>query len=413
MINIKSTYKYFDVKQQPNTFYSYNHKMCNYLKKNFDWFTQISENKYNEIKNKIGQIESKKSKEYIEPYYNVYSTYLPKYKNIFKTGNTFIDCGCAPGGFLKFANEIGMKGYGITLEPAKENEGLALKYSTDVIYGNLFDESFLNSLDDKISEKVDFINMGAVSYERTDDSYEHARLFLNQFYVAKKFLKKNGTIMFVLDIFHTLFNLILTGSFFTELGCKIHFIPVQPGFQSTQVYILIENVPEITDDIFQRLITIKDDMFFLIVDGYIKIAKKMFTSSYFDLNSFKDAYLITFLSKKTIEKKTNVIKHKLIPTMIIDIITKSNYNFHYLVYEEFLGNVFRKGIYNTSAKSERDKMITRGNKARREFIDKNNLPVDSNNNIIVKGIKYTRELYIEIDKISKKLHKIFISYVLQ
>src|SRR3989344_4873736 len=107
MINIISYYDIFSFKQQSNTYWYYNNIFCKYLSK-YDWFIKISNDEYTRINN----------------------IYLKNYKHIFNENNTFIDLGTAPGGFVKFATEQKMVGYGITLE-----SGLKMKYKFDnIIY---------------------------------------------------------------------------------------------------------------------------------------------------------------------------------------------------------------------------------------------------------------------------------------
>lgn len=402
---LQSTYKTFDVKQQKNTFYYYNYKICLFLK-NFEWFTKISDDVYMQIKNKIKNISTSKTKDHIEPYYLIYKEYLTTYKNIFKKNATYIDCGCAPGGFLKFANDMGMLGYGLTLEPSNENKGLDLKYDVDVIYGNLLKESFLESLDKKIKNKVDFVNMGAVLYDKENEISDHAKLFINQFYVAKQFLKKGGSIMFVLDIFYTLFNLLLLGNFFISLNCKVNFIPVQPSFQTTQVYVLIENLPELTDDIFQKLTIIREQGFFPVFNGYDKIIKNLFTSPLINIESFTEAYLINFLSKKNIvyDKKTDTIYYELLPTMMLDMLTKSNYNLRYISYPDFMSSSL------DFKNSEYEIMLEKALKKRNKFIELNKLPIN-NGQIKLNEIKPDVEIFKNTNKFVKNINSIFIKYI--
>ena len=403
-MNIKSTYKSFDVKQQRNTFFYYNHVICKFLKRNFDWFTKITNDKYNEITKKIQTISSSKSKEHIEPYHIIYINYLSKYTDIFKKNATFVDCGCAPGGFLKFATDQQMKGYGLTLPQSKTNKALELKYDVDVIYGDLLDESFLESLENKIKEKVDFVNMGAVLYDKDNDLLDQNRLFLNQFYVAKKFLKPGGTIMFVLDIFYTLFNLLMIGTFFVERKCKISFIPVQPTFQTTQVYVIIENI-NFSDEMFQKFFAMKQQGFVPIIGTYSNFVEKLFTSSYLNIDSFKEAYLINLLSKKNIIKEDNTITYNLLPTMMLDVLTKSNYNLRYVSYKDFTkiykntGEVYE--LVNKKISKKRDK-----------FISDNKLPVDSNGDIKVKEVIITANFLRKVNKFVKKNTDIFLNFVI-
>lgn len=403
MININSTYKSFDVKQQRNTFFYYNHVISKFLKRNFDWFTEITNDKYNEITKKIENISSSKSKEYIEPYNIIYNNYLSKYTDIFKKNATFIDCGCAPGGFLSFATDQQMKGYGLTLPQSKTNKALELKYDADVIYGDLLNESFLESLDNKIKEKVDFVNMGAVLYDKDNDLSDQTQLFLNQFYIAKKFLKQGGSIMFVLDIFYTLFNLLMISTFFVERKCKINFIPVQPTFQTTQVYVLIENI-YFSDEMFQKFVAMKQQGFVPIINTYGNFVERLFTSSYFNIDSFQEVYLINLLSKKNIKKEDNTITYKLLPTMILDVLTKSNYNFRYLSYKDFT-----KIYKNTGEVYE---LVNKISKKREKFISDNKLPVDQNGDIKVKEVVITADFLRKVNKFVKKNTDTFLNFLI-
>jgi hypothetical protein len=219
MIKIETTFTSFDISsQQINTFSHYNYIFYKYMRENFSWFSSMSNDEYDKIKAILDSITTQQPKQYIEPYYKIYTYYLTKYTNIFHKNSTFIDLGSSPGGFIKFALDSGMKGHGITLKPQSSNNALSFKFDSDIlIYGDLLDETFLQGLNEKISEKVDFINMGAVLYDKDHtNKLKHYNLFLNQMYIAKKFLKTNGSIMFILDIFFSYCNLIKVFNFFSE-----------------------------------------------------------------------------------------------------------------------------------------------------------------------------------------------------
>lgn len=411
MYEIKSSYDFFDIKKQKNTFFYYNHIIVKYLKNNCKWFNEISKTELEDTQKEIKDIWSDKSKDYIEPYNNIYNKYLTKYKNIFSKSKTFIDCGCAPGGFLKFASDNEMKGYGITLLQDKNNGGLKLKYEYDVIYGDLLDDDFVMNLDKKIKDKVDFINLGAIFYGEMTNSNEQVKLLLNQFYIVRKFLKKGGNIMFVLDIFYTMYDFIIMMNFFLKRGCKIHFIPVQPSFQTRQVYVLVENV-KITNITFQKMTALKYQRYLPIVNIYDKYIEDIFNSLNFDIESFKKVYYICLLNKRDIVIKENMILYKLIPTIKLDISTKSNYNLKYIVYPEIIFNFSNEKIYSDKNMYYVKKIVQKMSNMRDVFIKKNKLNVDENNVLIIQESSINNELLISINSFVKKIMNYFLKKTL-
>ena len=407
MYNIISTYKNYDIKQQVNTYYYYNHVICKFLKTKFDWMTHITDSKYNCIMSQLKTITSEKSKEHIEPYYMIYTHFLSQHNKIFRKGNTFIDNGSAPGGFLKFAEETKMTGYGITLKISPKNKGIAMKYDFDIIYGDLLDKDFINSLDNKIKTKVDFVNMGAVFYDKENDKQADRMmqlcLYTNQLYIAKKYLKNNGSIMFVADIFHSLMNIVMIADLCISRKWTIYFIPVQPSFQTTQVYVLIENINNFDEIIFQKLLAIKSYTYIPLSKNYHKIIEKIFTSPYFDIDSFRDAYLINVLSKhETITKNRNITIN-LLSTVYLDIITTINYNLQYIRYT----TTFRNACHvDTPLLMSLEKKIQ---EKRQKFITHNKLSVDETNTILTPTI--TIELLKQSNRLAKQIDQMYIDFV--
>ncbi|ATZ81155.1 hypothetical protein BMW23_1112 [Bodo saltans virus] len=373
-MNIISSRYSFDIKQQKNTYSYYNGIIVKYLQQKYTWFNQISKKDLDNINDTISKIKSKQSKDNIEPYYNIYNYYLNQYEHIFNN-KSFIDCGCAPGGFFKFASENNMIGCGITLQSVSNNMALELKYDKfDVIYGDLLDENFILSLDTKIKNKVDFVNIGAVFYDKTDkknDNMSQKKLFLNQMYIAKHYLKNNGSIMFVFDVFMTLYNFICIALIFIKHKINIHIIPVQPEFKTTQVYILAENI--IFDDLLFQ------DIYLYISQSYIPILKKknyinivdnVFSSPYFDIESFKNTYYIKY-----------IMLSKMFECMKLDSLNRSKYNFNYLKYNDSLFIFEKSKLYNSMTLPLIKIINEKRNKIRNKFIKKNNITVDNENNI--------------------------------
>jgi|SRR3989344_4027378 len=353
MINIISYYDIFSFKQQSNTYWYYNNIFCKYLSK-YDWFIKISNDEYTRINNIIKSISSNQSKEYIEPYYKIYNYYLKNYKHIFNENNTFIDLGTAPGGFVKFATEQKMVGYGITLE-----SGLKMKYKFDnIIYKNLLKDEIKLDIN-----KVDFINLGAVLYDKENN--EQYLLLINQFKIVNQYLKKNGAIMFVYDSFYTLFNCIKIFNLFIENECKINIIPVQPTFETSQLYILIENL-NLTNKMFEQIVGLIQYKYIAITNNYYDVINKIMTSNLFNINSFRDAYLIKVLYNHTL--KNNKIIKELIPVVNLDIIHISKYNYKVLSFDDLLIDIEKYEYLREITNKIKD--------VRKKFIKKNNILFD-------------------------------------
>lgn len=399
---ILPTFKFFYSKPTPNIYLYYNHVIIKFLKKNNKNFFELSEKEFTYYNKILEQIKhSNKTKAHIDSYYTIYDTYLKKYDFLFKN-KTFIDCGCAPGGFLKFADKMKMSGIGITLQEDK-SESLELKYDAafDIIYADLLDENFLQSLDTKIKKKVDFVNMGAVYYGQDDENSneKQAKLFLNQVYIAAKYLKSGGSMMFVLDTFHSLYNAIMYIYLFINMESIVHFIPVQPAFQTTQVYILIENIKYIN---FETIVLTRYRPYIPITKNINEILEKVFNSSLFDIDSFREAFIINILGKSKTKIKDGIIKSKMFGVLILDIINKSNYNLGYLVYPEVFETMPETNIYNNLLKNNITKKVI---DLRQKFIKKYELEVDETGKINrTKKLEY--DVYLKLNKLVAKIDKI-------
>ena len=292
------------------------------------------------------------SKENIDSYYNVYKIFLCEYLT---DEQTFIDCGSAPGGFLKYATEKNMKGNGITLYT-----GLKLKFDFNIIYGDLLDDEFVASLK---FDPVDFINVGAVFYDKTDDkianSMNQYKLFLNQMYIVKSFLKKNGTFMFVYDIFSTIYNLINVLKIFVDNKCDVTFIPTQPGFKTTQVYILVKNV-NFDDNMFYNFYDIIMRRYIPIIKIKQKELNYIFKSRFIDMDSFKTCYYIKYLNNQK----------ELFGTCKLDLLHICTYNIHYISFESSINRFLESKIYNKKLNEYLDKLYKKKEQIRQKFVDR-------------------------------------------
>jgi len=392
-IKIKSTYTEFSTKTQPNTYFYYNFVITKYLKNAYEWFTNISEDDHEKYRKIYNEINTTKPKDTIDPYYKIYKKYLTPHSNIFKKDNTFIDLGSSPGGFLSFSRDIGMNGIGITLEPSSSNKALKIisNASYNIIYGNLLDEKFISSL--QIKDKVDFINMGAVFYDKTPDGDEQQRLLLNQFYIVLNHLKPKSSIMFISDIFYSLINLIKLADIFIRHDCNIHIIPVQPSFNTTQAYILIENLT-MTSHIYDQITSMVLQIYLPITNIYSHVCKQIFESKNFNISSFKEFYLINIINRTKQNKDV-----KLIPILKLDILNKIKFNFEYIFYDDILAKI-NGTIYNINNYNSVKEI-------RKKFLIEFNVPLDANDNIKPQ-YKPSIELFMNINKIIKKIHKEFI-----
>lgn len=397
MYKLKTTYITFDKKQQKNTFYYYNFLFIKYLKNKFDWVENMSTEDYDNTNKLLNEIKIDTSKEDIRSYHVIYNKFLSKY-NIFHKNKTFIDCGSAPGGFLKFATENKMIGYGITLPSKNDNMALKMKYNYDIIYGDLLNENFLLNLKNKIKDKVDFINIGAVFYDKIqkkDDTILQNQLFINQFYIVKEFLKDGGSFMFVYDVYFTFYNFISLMHLFTKLDCEIEFIPVQPNFMTSQIYILVKNINKFSNELFDKLYCIITRKYFPIIKND-KYFNDIFGSNKINIESLKTTYYLKVISNCKI--KNNIIYSQLLPKLNLDIINKLNYNLYFLKYEDSAYYLQNSKLYNKQTLKITYNIYNKIKKIRNTFIEKNNDIVN---------IESTYEMYIKINNIVKKIDNLF------
>jgi hypothetical protein len=337
------------------TYLYYNYIFAEYMKAKYSWYKHISKQELLKIMDTTNKITFFGTKLDILSYYNIYQHYL---KNI---GKTFIDLGCAPGGFLKFANQHNMIGVGITLN---DTEGLRLinPCSYKIIYGNIITDisNIIKDINITIT-KVDFVNMGAISY--TDKSLNQA-LLLNQFILAETFLKQNGSIMFICSVFDYIYTFIDILNFLIDGKIIIKCIPVQPNFKTAQIYIHISNITitRKTIDGLRKIFSIK---YIPIVSKniYLDKIKNVFNYKYFDILSFIETYYLFILRDVDIENKNNKIKNNKISIQKIKYIVLSindiyNINLNYIKFGDVLS------------------------KYREQFIENHNLKTDNKNNII-------------------------------
>jgi hypothetical protein len=362
--------KTYDTNITKNTHYYYNYILFKYFLKNYE-LNPIG------INETIQKISSYQNKTQIEPYLKIYSHYLKL--NI----SSFIDLGSAPGGFLKYCLNNNIKnGYGITLPNSEFGLGMKIKFD-NIIYGDLLDDNFINSL--KLPY-VDFINMGAVSY---GNEPKHQKLFINQLKIVKKFLNKNGSFMFVYDIFFSFINFVLIVNIFIKNNINVSIIPVQPNFDTTQVYIKVDNVT-MTEKLFEQINNITTMPYIPISKKYnINLFKNILESKYFNLESFKEAFLIHVISK-----------NKKIPIFNIDRLRIVTINFNYCRYNKLFSEE------NEIEKNEIEKKIL---KYRLKMLKKHGIPLNEINEIVKEYVPNIDALK-KINKISIKMYSLFDKY---
>lgn len=397
MYKLNTTYITFSQKQQKNTYFYYNFLFIKYARNKYKWFENMTKKEYADINELLSIIKTNTGKEDIESYYVVYNKYLSP-TNILKKNKTFIDCGSAPGGFLKVAIENGMTGYGITL-PKDNNMAIKMMYTQNVIYGDLLDEHFVMSLKNKIKEKVDFVNMGAVFYDKLyqgTDNISQKQLFINQFYIVKEFLKEKGSFMFICDIYYTFYTFISLMKLFVGVECEIEFLPVQPNFMTSQIYVLIKNISKIDDVLFNRLYCVMTRQYLPIVKLIDKYFDDIFDSPKINIESLKTTYYLKILSDCKVSN--NIIYAPFIPKLGLDVINKLNYNLQFLKYEDVPYYFKNSKLYNQHTLKITQKVYDKIKEIRDNFIKKNNI-----DNIVP-----DYGMYIKINKIAKKIYKLIM-----
>ena len=248
----------------------------------------------------------------------------------------------------------------------------------NMIYGDLLDDDFIDNI--KL-EKVDFINMGAVYY---GNESKHKKLFINQLKIVNKFLNKNGSFMFVYDIFFSFINFVIIANVFIKNNVNISIIPVQPKFYTTQVYIKVDNVT-MTENLFNQINNVILMPYIPISKTYnINLLKNILESKYFNLESLKEAFLIHIIAKN--EK---------IPIFKMDRLRIVMANYNYCKYNK---------IFDEKNDIE-DKIL----KFRLKMLKKYKIPLNEKNEFDEKYIPNVDELE-KINKISIKMYKLFDKY---
>jgi len=403
MLHIKSYYNHFELNQTPNTYFHYNYFYNKYMINKYNWYSTISKNELTNIKNIIKTINYNGDKTDPNSYYNIYKYFLLQHNDVFNSKTQYIDLGSAPGGFIKFADKIDMLGIGITLDSKKNKSGLKMKYITDkYIYGDLLDNEFLENKT-LVDGKVDFINCGAVYYDNKDQNIELVgKLFMNQLYIANKYLKNNGSIMIIILFFDLIYNGIKLIDFFINLGCNIFIYPVQPNFKTNQIYVLIKNIT-FTDDILVKLCglirmnylpTCNKKLFYKKLDN-------IFNSSLLDIDSLKISYLINILKYNDYIIKKDTIISNILPILKLDIINKCKYDLEYLIYPNILSK--HKTICLCCKNDIFENHLNKITNIRQKYITYSKLQVDKNNiieitkdNLTVEILKNTRIIAITI-----------------
>ncbi len=154
--------------------------------------------------------------------------------NIIKKGDTVVDLGAAPGGWLQVAHELsGGKVVGVDILPIEEIEGV------ETIKGDIRLDSTVEKIKDKIKEGADVVICDAAPSLSGNWSYDHARsidLAESALECARKLLKPDGR--FVVKVFQ--------GDMFPDFLNKArdHFVKVQAFSpqatrkQSAEIYVI-------------------------------------------------------------------------------------------------------------------------------------------------------------------------------
>ena len=119
--------------------------------------------------------------------------------NIFAPGDTVIDIGAAPGGWLQYISKvIGLDGLVIGVD-IREIEEFTDKYNIVTIKGDIFSEETLKKIKDKLmGRKADVIVSDAspnITGVYEIDSMKIYEINKRVMHIAKKFLKRNGILV--------------------------------------------------------------------------------------------------------------------------------------------------------------------------------------------------------------------------
>ncbi|KCZ72131.1 23S rRNA methylase [Candidatus Methanoperedens nitroreducens] len=154
--------------------------------------------------------------------------------NIIRKGDTVVDLGAAPGGWLQVAHELsGAKVVGVDILPIEEIEGV------ETIKGDIRLDSTVEKIKKKIKEGADVVICDAAPSLSGSWSYDHARsidLAESALECARKLLKPDGR--FVVKVFQ--------GDMFPDFLNKVrdHFVKVQAFSpqatrkQSAEIYVI-------------------------------------------------------------------------------------------------------------------------------------------------------------------------------
>lgn len=154
--------------------------------------------------------------------------------SIIKKGNTVVDLGAAPGGWLQVAKEFsGGRVVGVDILPIEEIEGV------DTIKGDIRLEATVEKIRGIIKDGADVVICDAAPNLSGNWSYDHARsidLATSALECAGKILKQGGR--FVVKVFQ--------GDMFPDFLAKVrrHFVKVQAFSpeasrkQSAEIYVI-------------------------------------------------------------------------------------------------------------------------------------------------------------------------------
>jgi len=157
---------------------------------------------------------------------------------IIKNGDTVVDLGASPGGWLQVAKELsGGKVVGVDILPIEEIEGV------DIIKGDIRLDRTIEKIKGKIAGKADVVICDAAPNMSGSWSYDHARsidLATSAFECARKLLKNGGSFavkVFQGDMFPNYLNKV-RGCF----GKVQAFSPEASRAQSAEIYIIGEEL---------------------------------------------------------------------------------------------------------------------------------------------------------------------------
>jgi len=209
--------------------------------------------------------------------------------------------------------------------------------------------------------------------------------------------------MHVFDI-SMLYDFLILLDIYIQNDFKIKFIPVQPGFATNQVYILVSNVRNFNGDFFDKIYCSMGRSYFPIVDILEKTKSVMTNKNNIDFDSFRKIYYIKLLTFG--EKKQDTIISPFFRILKLNQLVKMSYNLEYLKYEDEANLTSKSIIYNKKNMPKTHNSYKKARKIRSEFIEKYDLKILDDGTLDT-YYDYNFETYVKINKMAEKINLCF------